>query len=66
MFDLSNLKTWADGFWAVINAPHILGPLLLVVAIVVWWFRGSVEKARRDGLQSNFARDGAGDCAAAP
>lgn len=25
---------------------------MLVVAIVVWWFRGSVEKARRDGLQS--------------
>jgi hypothetical protein len=52
MFDLSNVKTWTDGFWAVINAPHILGPLLLVVAVVVWWFRGWVEKARRDGLQS--------------
>jgi hypothetical protein len=27
MFDLSNLKTWTDGFWAVINAPHILEPI---------------------------------------
>jgi hypothetical protein len=52
MLDLSNLKTWTDGLWAVINAPYIVVPLLLVVAIAAWWFRGTFERTRRDGLQS--------------
>jgi hypothetical protein len=52
MLDLSNLKTWTDGLWAVISAPHIVVPLLLVVAIAAWWFRGTFERTRRDGLQS--------------
>jgi hypothetical protein len=46
MLDLSNLKTWTDGLWAVISAPHILVPLLLVVAIAAWWFRGTFERTR--------------------
>jgi len=24
VLDLSNLKTWTDGLWAVISAPHIV------------------------------------------
>jgi hypothetical protein len=52
MLDLSNLKTWTDGLWAVISTPHIVVPLLAVVAIAVWWFRGTFERVRREGLQS--------------
>ena len=52
MLDLSSLKTWTDGLWAVVSAPHILFPLLVVVAIAAWWFRGTFERARREGLQS--------------
>jgi len=44
MLDLSNLKTWTDGLWGVISAPHIVLPLLAAVAIAGWWFRGT-EKA---------------------
>jgi hypothetical protein len=50
--DLSNPKTWTDGLWGVINAPHIVVPLLVAVAIAGWWFRGSIESAKRDGFQS--------------
>jgi hypothetical protein len=52
VLDLSNLKTWTDGLWAVISAPHIVVPLFLVVAIAAWWFRGTFERTRRDGLRS--------------
>ena len=52
MLDLSNLKTWTDGLWAVISAPHIVVPLLVLVAILSWWFRGTFERVRREGLQS--------------
>jgi hypothetical protein len=52
MLDLSTLKAWTDGLWAVISAPHILVPLLLIIAIAAWWFRGTFERTRRDGLQS--------------
>ncbi|MGB8892767.1 MAG: hypothetical protein WA322_16685 [Pseudolabrys sp.] len=50
--DLSNLKTWTDGLWGIISAPHVVVPLLVVVAIAAWWFRGTFERTRRDGLQS--------------
>jgi hypothetical protein len=52
MLDLSNLKTWTDGLWGVISAPHIVVPLLAAVAIAGWWFRGTFESAKRDGFQS--------------
>ena len=52
MLDLSTQKTWTDGFWAVISAPHVVVPLLVIIAIAAWWFRGTFERTRRDGLQS--------------
>jgi hypothetical protein len=55
MLDLSSLKTWIDGLWAVISAPHIVVPLLLAVAIAAWWFRGTFERVRREGFQSIIA-----------
>lgn len=50
--DLSDPNTWTVGLSVVTSAPHIVIPLLIAVAVVVWWFRGTVERARRDGLQS--------------
>lgn len=38
--DLSNLKTWTDGLWGIISAPHVVVPLLVVVAITAWCFEG--------------------------
>ncbi|HYV71945.1 MAG TPA: hypothetical protein VE970_17805 [Pseudolabrys sp.] len=52
MLDLSTLKTWTDGLWAVISAPDIVVPLLVLLAIAVWLFRGMFERVRREGLQS--------------
>lgn len=52
---LSSLKTWIDGLWAVISAPHIVVPLLLAVTIAAWWFRGTFERVRREGFQSIIA-----------
>jgi outer membrane murein-binding lipoprotein Lpp len=52
--DLSDLKTWTDGLSVVGKAPHIVFPLMGAVAVAVWWFRGTVERARRDGLQSTI------------
>ena len=52
MLDLSTQKTWTDGLWAVISAPHIVVPLLVLLAIAAWWFRGTFERVRREGLQS--------------
>ena len=50
--DLSNPKTWTDGISVVVGAPHIVFPLLAAWGVFVWWFRGTVEQAKRDGLQS--------------
>jgi hypothetical protein len=36
MLDLSTLKTWTDGLWAVISAPDIVVPLLVLLGIAVW------------------------------
>src|SRR5262249_18599138 len=52
MLDLSTLNTWTDGLWAVISAPHIVVPLLVLLAIAIWLFRGMFERVRREGLQS--------------
>src|SRR5215813_731903 len=52
MLDLSTLKIWTDGLWAVISAPDIVVPLLVLLAIAVWLFRGMFERVRREGLQS--------------
>src|SRR5215510_16440243 len=52
MLDLSTLKTWTDGLWAVISAPDIVVPLLVLLAIAIWLFRGMFERVRREGLQS--------------
>jgi hypothetical protein len=50
--DLYDGKVWAEGIKVVGSAPHVVGPLMLTAAAAGWWFKGSIEKARRNGLQS--------------
>jgi septal ring factor EnvC (AmiA/AmiB activator) len=54
VMDLSDPKTWTDGFWLVVSAPHIAGPLVAAVGTAVWWFRGTLERSKRDGLQKDI------------
>jgi hypothetical protein len=37
--DLTDPKTWTDGMGVVVGAPHIVVPLLIAVAVDVWWVR---------------------------
>jgi hypothetical protein len=43
--DLSDPKTWTDGFWLVVSAPHIAGPLVVAVGTAVWFVRGKLEQS---------------------
>ena len=52
MLDLSTLKTWTDGLWAGHQCSAHHSPIFGPVAIAAWWFRGTFERARREGLQS--------------
>jgi hypothetical protein len=49
--DLADPKTWADGLKVVLEAPHIVVPLLVAVGGAAYWFRGSMAKAAIDGLK---------------
>jgi hypothetical protein len=52
--DLSNPKTWADGLGTLMSAPHVIVPLLIVVAGAVWWIRGTIEAATKHGLKAQL------------
>jgi hypothetical protein len=52
--DFTNPKTWADGIATVVNAPHIVFPLLCALAAAVWWARGVVERSAKAGLRSQI------------
>src|SRR5258705_8531460 len=50
--DFSSPKTWQDGIAAVMDAPHVLVPLVVFVMGSVWWLRGTIERSARDGLNA--------------
>jgi hypothetical protein len=52
-------KVWTDGLRAVMDAPHIVGPLMVMVAVFVWWFRGLIARRRIAALEERLrlARD---------
>jgi hypothetical protein len=52
--DLSNPKVWSDGIGTLVSAPHIIVPLLILVAGSVWWLRGTIEQASKEGLNSQI------------
>jgi septal ring factor EnvC (AmiA/AmiB activator) len=50
--DMSDKDTWTEGLRVVSAAPHIVWPLLLGTAAFVFWFRGLIDKATKNGLQA--------------
>ena len=52
--DLSSPKTWQDGIAAVIGAPQIMIPLVVLVTGGAWWLRGRIERSVRDGLDAQM------------
>ena len=44
-------QQWTD-FW---SAPGVIGPLILIVGGVVWWFRGSMFEREIAGLKEQIA-----------
>jgi hypothetical protein len=56
--DLTKAETWSNGLRIILDAPHIVVPLLILVAGAVWWFRGTIESAAKEGLKErNSALD---------
>jgi len=49
--DLSDPKVWTDGARVIIEAPHIVVPLLGLALLATWWFRGTIEKGSKDALK---------------
>jgi hypothetical protein len=52
--DLSSPKTWQDAIAAVIGAPQIAIPLVVLVTGGAWWLRGRIESSVRDGLNGQM------------
>jgi hypothetical protein len=52
--DLSNPKTWTDGARVVIDAPHIVGPLVVAFIVGTWWLRGFLAKERIGALEERL------------
>jgi hypothetical protein len=50
--DLSDPNAWTDGIKIVRDAPHVVVPLIMAALATAWWFRGTVERSKRDGLQA--------------
>ena len=52
-------KVWTEGVRAVMNIPHIVWPLIVLVAASVWWFRGFIARRRIAALEERLrlARD---------
>ena len=46
---------WAQQWAAFWSAPAIMGPLLLIVGFVVWWFRGRLFEAQVSGLKEQVS-----------
>jgi hypothetical protein len=55
VMDPFNSETWKQQWAAFWSAPAIIGPLLLIVASAVWWFRGRLFEAHVYGLKEQIA-----------
>lgn len=50
MLDITKAEVWVDGFRVLLDAPHVVIPLLFVVAGISWWFRGVLTQAKMEAL----------------
>ena len=55
MLDKLDPEIWKQQWDAFMSAPYIMLPLLAVVALVAWWFRGKMSKATIDGQRERIA-----------
>ena len=49
-----NPDTWKQQWVAFMSAPYIIFPLLAIVAVVVWWFRGTMFQSTIAGLREQI------------
>src|SRR6266852_6133487 len=50
--DLSDPKTWTEGFRVVIGAPYIVVPLLILVGGAAWWLKDKIDDGEIRGLNA--------------
>jgi len=50
--DLSDPKTWTEGFRVVIGAPYIVVPLLILVGGAAWWLKDKIDDGEIRGLKA--------------
>src|SRR5205809_654557 len=55
MVDVSDPAIWKQQWSAFMSAPYIMLPLLAVVAVVAWWFRGKMSEGTIAGLRERIA-----------
>jgi hypothetical protein len=55
MNSLLNIDTWKRQLETFLAAPYIIGPIVLVVAIITWWFRGHTLHGAIAGLREQIA-----------
>lgn len=48
-------EEWKQQWIAFMNAPYIMLPLLAVVALAAWWFRGKTTEGTIAGLKGQVA-----------
>jgi hypothetical protein len=53
--DVFNPDTWKQQWTALMSAPYIIVPLLIIIAAVVWWFRGTMFQSTIAGLREQVA-----------
>jgi hypothetical protein len=55
MADIFSSDTWKQQWEAVMKAPYIIFPLLILVAAAVWWLRGTILQGQIDILKAENA-----------
>jgi hypothetical protein len=50
--DLSDPEVWKNGVRVVVDAPHVVFPLLALVAGAAWWFKAALNSAQIENLQT--------------
>src|SRR4051812_1673334 len=50
--DLSDPDVWRQGLRVVVDAPHVVVPLMIIVAGAAWWLRGALMGAKLEGADA--------------
>ena len=55
MGDMLKSDAWKQQWTALMSAPYIIVPLLIIISAVVWWFRGTMFQSTIAGLREQVA-----------